>query len=129
MADIVPGNTVRTRYKTGEYVARFVEERNDKVGIVEILAVLRHPTQGDLHQPNEVNVPLFHQRKALAHHEKAVVQLASLVPFDGQVPDYRASLREALDLEKEKLRGRDDTWSEKALNNLNDLESDYFPTN
>ncbi|MBM7646709.1 kinase-associated protein B [Scopulibacillus daqui] len=121
-----PNDIVTTRYKTGEYIAKFIEQRDEKRAVVEIQAVLRHPTQGDLHQPNQVDVPLFHQRKALAFREKAVVQIHSLKPFQGAVPDYKSSLRKSLDEAYERLEQRDDSWAEKAKENLKDLEKDYF---
>lgn len=58
------GTIVSVINKTGRYVAELVEWRQDKA-LVKILAVLRHPTQGDLHYPGQVDV-VFHQRRALA---------------------------------------------------------------
>ncbi|MGV3489360.1 MAG: sporulation phosphorelay system protein KapB, partial [Tuberibacillus sp.] len=86
------GQTVTVKSKTGEYIAKLLEYRDEKYAVVEILAVLKHPTQGDLHYPNEVNVPLFHQRKAHAFHEKVVVNNNAIDRYEGEVPDYEPSL-------------------------------------
>jgi hypothetical protein len=63
-----PGDIVTAAYKTGNYIGRLTQIRPDRgKGVVQILAVLRHPVQGDLHQPGQADVPLFHERKALAY--------------------------------------------------------------
>ncbi|MFD2616756.1 sporulation phosphorelay system protein KapB [Terrilactibacillus laevilacticus] len=117
---------VYARYKTGKYVAKIIQ-LDVNHAIVEILAVLTHPTQGDLHHPNEVSVPLFHQRKALSFHEKARVPLHTCTPFDEDViPDYEESLKSALKKISSKLKKRDDAWSSESLKQLRDLENDYF---
>lgn len=120
------GDVVIAKYKTGEYIGRFVQYRNETYGIVEILAVRRHPTQGDLHHPNEVNVPLFHQRRALSHHEKAVVNLNAIQPYDGDIPEYKTSLKTALEEKVDKLKDRNDPWAEEARRQMADLEKEYF---
>lgn len=113
-------------YKTGEYLCRYIEDRHERNAVVEVLAVRRHPTQGDLHNPNQVEVALFHQRKALSFHEKAVVNVSGLTLFEGDVPDYKASLRKALDEKLEKLNQRDDEWAKRSIQELRELEKAYF---
>lgn len=120
------GDLVIATYKTGEYICRYIEDRNERNAVVEVLAVRRHPTQGDLHFPNEVEVPLFHQRKALAFHEKAVVHISGLTPFKDELPDYDTSLRQALDEKYAKLSEKKNEWSERSIQELKDLERDYF---
>ncbi|WEG10862.1 sporulation phosphorelay system protein KapB [Pullulanibacillus sp. KACC 23026] len=120
------GDLVIATYKTGEYVCRYIEDRHERNAVVEVLAVRRHPTQGDLHNPNQVEVALFHQRKALAFHEKAVVHQSGLVPFEGEVPDYQESLREALHEKLTKLETRNDEWAARSIQELKELEKDYF---
>lgn len=120
------GDLVIATYKTGEYVCRYIEDRHERNAVVEVLAVRRHPTQGDLHNPNQVEVALFHQRKALAFHEKAVVHQSGLVAFEGEAPDYYESLRQALNEKVEKLEARDDEWATRSIEQLKDLERDYF---
>ncbi|MTT33112.1 kinase [Terrilactibacillus sp. BCM23-1] len=117
---------VYARYKTGEYIARIIE-LDDSQAVVEILAVVTHPTQGDLHHPHDVNVPLFHQRKALSFHEKARVRLHSCKPFDKDtIPDFKGSLKSALEKIYSKLEKSDDAWSRESIKQLRDLENDYF---
>lgn len=120
------GDLVVATYKTGEYICRYIEDRHERDAVVEVLGVRRHPTQGDLHSPNQVEVALFHQRKALAHHEKAVVHISGLTPYEGDVPDYNISLREALDEKLNKLNERDDEWAKRSIEQLHDLEKHYF---
>jgi kinase-associated protein B len=120
------GDLVITTYKTGEYICRYVEERHERKAVVEVLAVRRHPTQGDLHSPNQVEVPLFHQRKALAFHEKAVVHISGLTPYEGELPNYEDSLRQALDEKVEKLASRENEWADRSIQELKDLERHYF---
>lgn len=120
------GDQIKAKYKTGEYLGRFVEYRNDKYAVVEILAVLRHPTQGDLHYPNEAEVPLFHQRRALAFREKAVVNLPAISAYEGTIPEYDESLRDALHQKLDKLGEREDAWAMQSKTHLHELEKDYF---
>lgn len=120
------GDLVVATYKTGEYICRYVEDRHERDAVVEVLAVRRHPTQGDLHSPNQVEVALFHQRKALAHHEKAVVHTAGLTPYEGDAPEYKDSLRKALDEKLKKLKEREDEWAKRSIEELQDLEKHYF---
>src|SRR5690625_6220440 len=60
---------VKARYNSGEYIGRVLEERGNFL-LVEVLAVLEHPQQGDLHHLGEVDGVAFHERKALAYREK-----------------------------------------------------------
>src|SRR5262245_46345700 len=92
------GQTVVMRYKSGVYVGETVEVAGTRA-VVKVLAVLRHPEQGDLHHPHDPDVPMFHERKALAFTEKANAPVRDLEPFAGETPDYRESLRTALDAE------------------------------
>lgn len=43
----------RFAHKTGVYAVEVVEENGDQV-LVKVLQVIKHPKQGDLHNPNEV---------------------------------------------------------------------------
>jgi len=122
------GDIVKVRSKTGEYVARFLEYRNEQYAVVEVLAVLKHPTQGDLHHPNEVHVPLFHERKAHAFHEKVLVNNHAILRYDGEIPDYETSLRTALAEKIAALADRDDPWAKKSVDILKSLEKEYFKT-
>lgn len=59
----------RFAHKTGVYAVEVVEENGDQV-LVKVLQVIKHPKQGDLHNPNEVEGVFFHERKALSLYEK-----------------------------------------------------------
>jgi kinase-associated protein B len=118
------GELVLADYKSGQYIAEVVDVTPPRA-VVKILAVRKHPAQGDLHHPLEVDVPIFHQRRALAYQEKAVVTLADLKAYAGEVPDYRDSLQKALDAEIRYLQ-KVISWSERALMEYRQLEKDYF---
>lgn len=122
------GDIVRASYKTGEYVGE-VFQLSPPAAIVRILAVLRHPTQGDLHlrKESEMAAPLFHQRKALALHEKARIPLSQVQPYSGEVPDYKHSLHRALHDEIAMLEKTLD-WAKQSLDQLEDLKKDYGMT-
>ncbi|MBO8162926.1 MAG: kinase-associated lipoprotein B [Brevibacillus sp.] len=119
------GDLVTVPYKTGVYIAEVIETFPEKA-TVKILAVRKHPQQGDLHHPFEVNVPLFHQRRALSYQEKVMVPLSAVTPYTDTVPDYTTSLRNALAKEKEKLLAQQGPWAERALEELIKLETEYF---
>jgi|HigsolmetaGSP11D_1036233.scaffolds.fasta_scaffold09859_2 kinase-associated protein B len=120
------GDIVAVRSKTGEYVAKFLSYRNEKYAVVEILAVLKHPTQGDLHFPNRVDVPLFHQRRAHAFREKVVVNHHAITSFDGEIPDYESSLKKAVEDKIAALEVKGNEWAQKSIALIKDLEKDYF---
>jgi kinase-associated protein B len=123
-----PGDMVTASYKSGEYIGELVELYPPRVAVVKILAVLKHPEQGDLHHPFAVNVPLFHQRRALAYQEKASAPLTSFRPYTGEVPEYTASLRQALEKEITKLKEDGSEWGKRCLVELEALQKEYFPS-
>jgi kinase-associated protein B len=121
------GDIVRAVYRAGEYIGEIVEVKATKA-VVKIVAVQKHPTQGDLHNPFEANVPMFHQRRALAFQEKALVPLSTVHPYEGEVPSYNDSLQRALADEMEELNKRkDDPWAQRSLEELDKLKKEYFP--
>jgi kinase-associated protein B len=116
---------IRFTYKTGKYFGRLFAERPQGL-VVEVLAVEKHPVQGDLHQPNQVYVPLFHIRTALHKHEKITVSPAVVYAYDGEIPDYATSLRQAYDKDVARLEGLNpetDAFVRKCLQNYKELES------
>lgn len=117
------GELAQVAYKSGEYVAEIVEV-NPPRALIKVLAVLKHPEQGDLHNLYDPDAPMFHERRALAYTEKANVLVRDLKAYRGDVPDYTASLRRAVD---ESLRGLDrlKRWSEQALAQLQRVKQDY----
>lgn len=117
---------VRAVYKTGVYIAELLEVQEEKNrALVKVRAVLKHPQQGDLHYPRQADVPYFHQRKALSEFEKAWAPLSSIKAYDGPIPDYKQSLREALRKEIEKLENDPSEWAKKSLEKLRLSEKEY----
>jgi kinase-associated protein B len=124
MAQWKTGDLVRVSYKSGEYVAEVLEEQGAKL-LVRIAAVLTYPTQGDLHHPYEADVPLFHQRRALAYQEKIMIPAHSAAPYHGSVPDYGESVQRALQTEIDKLE-KTIRWAERCLVELRNLQKESF---
>ncbi|MCA0971791.1 kinase-associated lipoprotein B [Halobacillus litoralis] len=120
------GDLVKAHYKSGIYVGKVVEDRN-RFYLVQILAVEKHPMQGDLHNPGKTENVFFHQRKALSYLEKANIQKEAVHPYEGdQAPDYQSSLKESVDKLRHKLERRETTFNESAKKQLEDLEKQYF---
>jgi kinase-associated protein B len=121
------GQMVTGIYKTGKYVGEIIDVNRAKTSyVVKVLAVIKHPTQGDLHNPQSVNVPLFHERKALSYMEKANIPAPYIKPYDGEIPEYKKSLAEALSIQKDDLVKMNNEWADKSLESLRSLEKDYF---
>jgi kinase-associated protein B len=125
MSEMLPdiGTLVRAVYKSGEYVGEIVDVNPPKA-TVKVLAVLKHPTQGDLHNPYEADVPLFHQRKALGYSEKANMFLTSISPYGKPIPGYRESLEIALNAEMDYLE-KTIKWASLSLEQLDSLKREY----
>lgn len=119
------GNIVTAINKTGKYIGEVTEDRNSTY-LVRILAVLKHPMQGDLHNPKQVDVAMFHQRRALAYREQTNVPKNMVKPFEGEIPEYQASLKEAVTTMKETLTEIDNEFNLLSLKQLEELEGDYF---
>jgi kinase-associated protein B len=119
------GDVVVAEYKSGRYIGRIVELSNSRKAAVEIMAVVKHPEQGDLHNPMQADVGLFHRRRALAHREIALVPLASIEPFRGPVSEYEPSLRRAVAEHKQALDHLQ-RFAQRALAEMEALEKDYF---
>ncbi|MFK2826536.1 kinase-associated lipoprotein B [Bacillus sp. B190/17] len=118
------GEIVTAFYKTGKYIGEVTAAYPDSY-TVKILAVLRHPAQGDLHHPNQVDVPFFHERKALAHMEQANIPASTIKPYEGEIPDYRDSLKEAAVTLKNRLEQDQTAFSEKSLEALKEIQREY----
>jgi kinase-associated protein B len=119
------GENVIAAYKTGEYIGEVVEVSGKKAA-VKVLAVVKHPTQGDLHNPNQANVGFFHQRRALANQEIALMPFDTISVYKQAVPEYRESLHRALERDKKALQN-EILFAQKCLQELESLEKDYFP--
>ncbi|WP_283152164.1 kinase-associated lipoprotein B [Guptibacillus hwajinpoensis] len=122
-----PGEIVTAGYKTGRYIGEVVDMKSPKA-VIKVLAVIKHPTQGDLHNPKQLDVPLFHQRKALAQFEKALVPMSAINHYEGNVPDYNDSLKVALETQSAELKHEGGRWAEASLIEIEKLKDDYFPS-
>lgn len=125
MSEIQIGDKVTAFYKTGKYIGEVTDIRPESI-LVRVLAVLIHPTQGDLHSPKDAEVLLFHERKALAYREQANIPVKMVKPYENSIPEYKESLKEALQKMKEKLEADDSVWAQKSLENIASLEKEYF---
>ncbi|WP_455660513.1 kinase-associated lipoprotein B [Pradoshia sp.] len=125
MSELQIGNHVTAFYKTGKYVGEITQIRPNGYVVVKTLAVLKHPMQGDLHNPKQVNVDFFHERKALAHLEQTNVLANMVKPFEGEIPPYKESLTKALGSLKEELRNDPSDWAARSLECLEQIEPEY----
>jgi kinase-associated protein B len=120
------GDIVTAVYKTGGYVGEIVELTGTAKAAVRILAVAQHPTQGDLHQPMNPSVSFFHQRRALAFQEIALMPYSTISLYKGTIPEYKESLQRALDAEIRKMTDLE-AWAGRSLQELKQLQNEYFP--
>ncbi|MGE6229691.1 sporulation phosphorelay system protein KapB [Paenibacillus chitinolyticus] len=120
------GDLVIASYKTGEYIGRIVEPPSNIKAAVQVLAVVKHPSQGDLHNPQQGDVPFFHQRRALAYQEIALMPLSGIHAYHGNVPDYTLSLQQALERELNMLHQTEE-WARRSIAELEELHREYFP--
>lgn len=125
MAELQIGSTVTGIYKTGKYIGEITDIRPQHY-LVRVLGVLKHPMQGDLHSPKDADVLIFHERRALAYREQANIPKQMVKPFEGEVPDYLQSLREAVNKAKQELKENPSEWAKKSLSMYQSLEKDYF---
>ena len=121
------GEIVTGLYKTGKYIGEITGIRPMHY-LVKVKAVLKHPQQGDLHNPKQADVPFFHERRALAYNEQTNIPLKMVKPYAGHVPDYKESLKSAVNALKDELEQMDTPWASQSLVNLASLEADYFST-
>ncbi|WP_223701512.1 kinase-associated lipoprotein B [Sutcliffiella deserti] len=124
MEDIQLGSTVTGIYKTGKYIGEITDIRPMHY-LIRVKAVLKHPQQGDLHAPKEVDVPLFHERRALAFREQTNIPKNMVKLYEGEIIDYKESLKISLENAKETLENDSSTWAKKCLENLAVLEKEY----
>ncbi|WP_243299809.1 kinase-associated lipoprotein B [Bacillus litorisediminis] len=119
------GDTVTAIYKTGQYYGEITRELENHY-TVRVLAVKKHPMQGDLHHPKDAEVPFFHERKALAYREQANVPKPMVKPYSEQIPDYKESLAQAISSLIESLEIEDTSFAKKSLACLENLKNEYF---
>ncbi|MRH44764.1 kinase [Aquibacillus halophilus] len=119
------GEIVKAHYKSGTYVGEVIEERG-KDYLIKVLAVVKHPLQGDLHNFGKTEDIFFHQRKALSYNEKMNVSRSAVHEFNEEVPDYQLSLKQSVEVLKEKLNDKESDFNQAAMKKLEDLEQHYF---
>lgn len=119
------GDTVTAIYKTGKYIGEITEVRPQGF-LVRVLAVVKHPMQGDLHNPKDADVLIFHERRALAFREQANIPKQMVKHFTDDVPDYQVSLKEAVEKMKKELTETSSPWAKMSLKMFESLERDYF---
>lgn len=119
------GETVQTSYNSGVYIGKLLEDRGNFY-LIEVLAVLKHPTQGDLHNPGKVENVAFYERKALAFREKLNGRKRKTEPYRGEIPNYVKSLKKSVDELKTKLTATNTLYNQKAMEKLQDLEKYYY---
>lgn len=116
---------VKTRYNSGTYLAKVVEFRGNFI-LVETLAVLEHPQQGDLHNRGTVDGVAFHERKAMAFREKFNARKRGTDKYEGDIPHYTDSLKDAVEKLKEKLHAEDTPFNKLSLARIADLEEHFY---
>jgi len=125
VSDLKVGDKVTGIYKTGKYAGEITDIRPEHY-LVRVLAVLKHPMQGDLHNPKDIEVGFFHERRALAFREQANIPKKMVKPYNEEMPDYLESLKKAVLDMKESLKQDDSPWANQSLKNIETLEKDYF---
>jgi kinase-associated protein B len=125
MSELQIGANVTAIYKTGKYIGEITDIRPQHY-LVRVLAVLKHPTQGDLHSPKDADVVIFHERRALAFREQTNVPKQMVKPFEQELPEYQDSLLEAVKKMKHDLKETPTPWAEQSLKAIESLELDYF---
>ncbi|MCM3719298.1 kinase-associated lipoprotein B [Fictibacillus phosphorivorans] len=115
---------VLASYKTGQYIGEAEDERNQMV-LIKVMAVVSHPWQGDLHHPKQADVPFFQERRALSNGERTWVPIHTIKDYEGNLPEYKQSLRNALDEYIAKLKEDGSEWAKRSLDCLFQLEKDY----
>jgi kinase-associated protein B len=117
------GSIVKVTHKTGQYIGETVEGDGRRL-LVKVLAVLVHPTQGDLHHPYDPDAVMFHERKASSYTEKVWVPVQAAEVYTGVIPPYKETLQTALSAEMEKM-DRLKRWAERCLVQLAEIKKDY----
>ena len=110
--------------QTGSYGVSIKEDDGDQV-LVQVEQVIKHPKQGDLHNPNETEGVFFHERKALSHFEKRYAKRSQLREFNVEEMNYEDSLQQAITNLEHQLEEDDSEHARLSLKNLNALKEDY----
>ena len=124
LSELKIGDTVTAIYKTGKYIGEITEVRPQHY-LVRVLGVMKHPMQGDLHHPKDADVLMFHERKALSYREQTNIPKQMVKPFEGEVPDYQESLKQALEKMRKELAEANTEWADMSIRALESLQKDY----
>lgn len=119
------GQIVTGINKTGKYVGEITMAKESSY-VIRVLAVLKHPTQGDLHHPKMVDVGFFHERRASAFGEQVNIPAVYVKSYESEVPHYEQSLKKALEDQMNEHMTDDSLFAQKSLEILASLEKDYF---
>ncbi|MCM3597778.1 kinase-associated lipoprotein B [Metabacillus idriensis] len=119
------GEIVTGIYKTGKYIGEITNIRPEHY-LVKVKAVIKHPLQGDLHMPKESEVPLFHERRALAEKEQTNIPKSMVRKYEGIIPAYQESLRKAVAELENDLAEDSRPWAKMSLEKIQVLKADYF---
>ena len=114
----------RFSHKTGAYGVTIKEENDDQV-LVQVEQVIKHPKQGDLHNPGQTEGVFFQERRALSHFEKRYATRSQLREFNVEEMTYEASLQQAITKMENDLKQQNTEFAKQALNNLENLKNDY----
>lgn len=125
MNNLNVGDIVLAQYNSGEYIGEYVEDRGN-FALVKVLAVIKHPNQGDLHKPGQVEGVAFFERKALAYTEKMNTRKRTIRPYDGNIPNYNDSLKKAVEELKTELSKEDTKFNRASLKKIADLEHHFY---
>lgn len=125
MKEFKVGDIIRAHYNSGTYIGEILEDRGNQY-LVEVLAVDKHPIQGDLHSPKQVEGVAFHERKALSYKEKMNAKKAATFKYNESVPNYAESLKAAVDTIRANLQKEANDYNQKALEKIADLEKHYY---
>lgn len=125
MSELRIGDHVTAMNKTGKYIGEITDIRPEHY-LVKVLAVLKHPMQGDIHHPKDTDVGFFHERRALAFREQTNVPIKMVKLYEEEIPEYKVSLRAAVDKMKQELTETASPWAKECLELVNSLEKDYF---
>src|SRR5699024_5559597 len=102
--DIQVGSIVETDYNSGTYIGKVIEDRGN-YWLIEVNAILKHPTQGDLHNPeqDEAEGVVFHEHKALAYREKLNDHKRKTKVYIAEVHSYVDSLKNSFNKLKQEM--------------------------
>lgn len=123
ISELHAGDIVKAEVRTGIYAGELIEINGPRA-LVKVLAVLKHPEQGDLHQPYDPDVAMFHERRALSYTEKTNVLLRDIETYNGSVPEYKESLRAAA-AEMAEALDRVHRFTGKGLEIMRQLQKEY----